>query len=54
MVLKLSNENISELTIDEIDIGLQKSFEVKITQKLIQSDFLRAPEKWTPLFWASL
>ena len=35
MVLKLSNENISELTIDEIDIGLQKSFDVKITQKLI-------------------
>ena len=31
MVLKLNNENISELTIDEINIGLQKSFEWEST-----------------------
>ena len=48
MVLKLSNENISELTIDEIDIGLQKSFEVKITQKLI-NDFSQLSGDYNPL-----
>ena len=48
MVLKLSNENISELTIDEINIGLQKSFEVKITQKLI-NDFAQLSGDYNPL-----
>lgn len=48
MVLKLNNENISKLTIDEIDIGLEKSFEVKITPKLID-DFAQLSGDYNPL-----
>jgi len=48
MVLKLSNDNIAEYTIDEISIGLQKSFEVKITQKLID-DFTQLSGDYNPL-----
>ena len=48
MVLKLSNENIAEYTIDEIDIGLEKSFQVTITQKLID-DFAELSGDHNPL-----
>ena len=48
MVLKLSNKNIAEYTIDEINIGLEKSFDVKITQKMI-NDFAHLSGDYNPL-----
>jgi len=44
----LNNENIAEYTIDEIEIGLEKSFEVKLTQKLID-DFAQLSGDYNPL-----
>lgn len=44
----MNNENIAEYTIDEIEIGLEKSFEVKLTQKLID-DFAQLSGDYNPL-----
>ena len=44
----MNNENIAEYTIDEIEIGLEKSFEVKLTQKLID-DFAQLSGDYIPL-----
>ena len=44
----MSNENIAEYTFDEINIGLQKSFKVKITKKLID-DFAFLVGDYNPL-----
>ena len=35
MELKLTNEDIADYSIDELKIGLEKSFQVELTQKLI-------------------
>ena len=39
MELKLTNEDIADYSIDELKIGLEKSFQVELTQKLIDDDF---------------
>ena len=48
MVLKLNNEKIADYTLDNIDIGLEKSFEVKLTQSMLDN-FAQLSGDYNPL-----
>lgn len=48
MELKLTNEDIADYSIDELKIGLEKSFQVELTQKLID-DFAHLSGDYNPL-----
>ena len=48
MVLKLNDEKIAEYTFNDIDIGLEKFFQVKITSSMVD-DFVRLSGDYNPL-----